>query len=57
MDIDHSSWVYLAKSLGLFYLIGLSIAVVVYACWPANRESFDNAAQQILDDDEDKPCP
>jgi cytochrome c oxidase cbb3-type subunit 4 len=27
-----------AKSYGLFYLIGMSIIVLIYALWPANRK-------------------
>jgi cytochrome c oxidase cbb3-type subunit 4 len=46
--------VWFSKSLGLFYLIALSIAVVVYAYWPSNKKRFDKAAQSILGH-EDKP--
>ena len=35
-----------AKSSGLFYLIALSICVVVYAYWPSNRKRFDDAAKR-----------
>jgi cytochrome c oxidase cbb3-type subunit IV len=52
MDNDFMVW--LSKSFGLFYLIALSIGVVVYAYWPSNKERFDKAAQSILGD-EDKP--
>ena len=54
VDLDHFSLVAFAKSFGLFYLIGLSIAVIVYAWWPANKKRFDRAAQDILVD-EDRP--
>jgi cytochrome c oxidase cbb3-type subunit 4 len=54
MTIDHGTLVWLAQSVGLIYLIVLSIAVVVYACWPANRTRFDQAAKAILRD-EDRP--
>ena len=55
MDIDHNSMVVFAKSFGLFYLIALSIGVVVYAYWPANKKRFDKAATSIFSD-EDGPC-
>lgn len=55
MDLDHQSFVAFAKSFGLFYLIALSIGVVVYAMWPSNKKRFDRAAESILDD-EDIPC-
>ena len=55
MSLDHDTLVWISKSFGLFYLIGLSIAVVVYAYWPSNKRNFDRAADAILDD-EDKPC-
>ena len=51
---NRSTLVWFAKSFGLFYLIALSVGVVVYAYWPSNKKRFDQAAQAILDD-EDKP--
>jgi len=54
MWIDHDTLVWLSKSLGLFYLLGLSLAVVVYVYWPSNTKQFDDAAESILRD-EDKP--
>jgi cytochrome c oxidase cbb3-type subunit 4 len=54
LGIDHGTLVWLSKSLGLFYLIGLSLAVVVYAYWRPNKKRFDEAAASIIDD-ENKP--
>ena len=54
MGLSHDTVVGIAKSFGLFYLIALSIGVLVYAYWPSNKKSFDQAAQAILVDD-DKP--
>lgn len=54
-DIDHGQFVAFSKSFGLFYLIALSVAVLVYAYWPANKRRFDEAASNILHD-EDTPC-
>ena len=54
MDFDHGSMVAFSKSFGLFYLIAMSVGVVVYACWPSNRQRFDKAAQSILHG-EDRP--
>ena len=54
MDIDHPTLVGLAKSLGLFYLLAMTAAVLVYACWPANKERFDKAARDVIED-EDEP--
>ena len=51
MSIDHDILVWFSKSFGLFYLIALSIGVLVYAYWPSNKKSFDQAAQSILVDD------
>ena len=53
--IDHAFLVGLSKSVGLFYLIALSIAVVIYAMWPSNKQRFDDAAQSIFHD-EAGPC-
>jgi cytochrome c oxidase cbb3-type subunit IV len=55
MDIDHLSLVAFAKSWGLLYLIALSVGVLVYAYWPANRQRFDRAGSSILGED-DRPC-
>ena len=49
--MDHETAVWLSKSYGLFYLIFLSVVVVVYCYWPANKAGFDKAARSILDDD------
>jgi cytochrome c oxidase cbb3-type subunit 4 len=54
MDIDHNFTVWFSKSFGLFYLMALSLAVVVYAYWPSNRTRVDDAATYILDE-EDRP--
>lgn len=53
--VDHETTVWFAKSFGLFYLIALSLAVVVYAYWPSNKKGFDHAAKSILRN-EDPPC-
>jgi cytochrome c oxidase cbb3-type subunit 4 len=52
--MDNNVVVWLSKSFGLFYLIALSIAVVVYAYWPSNKSKFDEAARSVLGH-EDKP--
>lgn len=53
--MGHETSVWFAKSFGLFYLVAMSIGVVVYAYWPSNRKPFDNAAQSILEPGEDQP--
>lgn len=54
MELDHGTLVWFSKSFGLFYLIGLSVLVVIYAYWPSKKKEFDRAAMSILQD-EDKP--
>jgi cytochrome c oxidase cbb3-type subunit 4 len=54
MTVEHDFLVGFSKSFGLFYLIALSICVLIYAYWPSNRKRFDHAAQSILTK-EDKP--
>jgi cytochrome c oxidase cbb3-type subunit 4 len=54
MSVDHNFLVGMSKSFGLFYLIMLSVAVLIYAYWPSNKSRFDRAAQSILRD-EDEP--
>lgn len=55
MPFDHDTLVGFSKSFGLFYLIALSVAVLIYVYWPANKKRFDVAAQDPLNDPEDKP--
>lgn len=55
MNIEHETLVWFSKSFGLFYLLGLSVIVVIYTYWPNNKKRFDEAAEAILVD-EDKPC-
>jgi cytochrome c oxidase cbb3-type subunit IV len=52
--MDHETALWLSKSFGLFYLIFMSVVVVAYVFWPANKAAFDRAARAILDDD-DRP--
>jgi cytochrome c oxidase cbb3-type subunit 4 len=54
MTMDNDFMVWFSKSFGLFYLIALSLGVLVYALWPSNKKRFDEAAQSILGQ-EDKP--
>lgn len=55
MPLDHDTLVAFSKSFGLFYLVALSIAVVVYAYWPGNRKRFDDAARAPISAREDRP--
>ncbi len=47
--MTHEFLVAFSKSWGLFYLIAMAIAVVVYAFWPSNRRRFEDAKRSILD--------
>jgi cytochrome c oxidase cbb3-type subunit 4 len=48
MEIDHAFTLWLSKFFWLFYLIAMSVAVTVYACWPRNKARFDKAATSVL---------
>lgn len=54
MDWGHDAVVYFSKSWGLFYLIAMSIAVVIYTFLPSNHARFKQAKTAILSR-EDKP--
>ncbi len=54
IEISHDVLAYFAKSWGLFYLIGFSVAVLIYAYRPSKKDGFDRAARQILDE-KDEP--
>ena len=56
MTIDHEMLTGFSKSFGLFYLIAMSIGVLVYTYWPSNKKPFENAAKAVVSDEEDKPC-
>ncbi len=52
MIFSHDTLVWFSKSFGLFYLIALSVAVLVYVYWPSNKKKFDSAANSILSGDD-----
>lgn len=56
MMIDHEVLTGFSKSFGLFYLIAMSIGVLVYTFWPSNRKPFERAANAVVSDEEDRPC-
>lgn len=51
---EHETLVAIAKSWGLFYLIGLSVCVLLYALWPKNAKRFEQAKMSVLEED-DRP--
>ncbi|MGZ8283309.1 MAG: cbb3-type cytochrome c oxidase subunit 3 [Allosphingosinicella sp.] len=55
IDVDHQSLVAFAKSFGLFYLMAMAAVALAYALWPSNKARFDQAANDIITD-EDRPC-
>jgi cytochrome c oxidase cbb3-type subunit 4 len=52
--MNHEFLVVFSKSWGLFYLIAMAVAVVIYAFWPSNRRRFDKAKRSVLER-EDEP--
>jgi cytochrome c oxidase cbb3-type subunit IV len=54
MQWGHDAVVLFSKSWGLFYLLAMALAVVVYTFWPSNKRKFDSAKRAILRK-EDKP--
>ncbi len=52
--MSHDDLLWLANGFGLFYLVGLSLIVVIYVFWPSNKKKFDQAAETILQG-EDRP--
>ena len=52
IGLSHDTVVGIAKSFGLFYLIGLSVIICIYAFWPSNRSRFDRAGRSIMDDED-----
>ena len=54
--MTHEIFVLIAKSFGLFYLMGFFLIVVFQTYRPSRRASADHAARSILTA-EDRPCP
>jgi cytochrome c oxidase cbb3-type subunit IV len=52
----HNTLIAFSKSFGLFYLIALSIGVLIYTFWPSNKQRFERAANTVVTE-EDRPCP
>ncbi|MEO9228016.1 MAG: cbb3-type cytochrome c oxidase subunit 3 [Devosia sp.] len=51
MSLDYATLVSFSKSWGLFYLIAIGIAVLIYTFWPSHKKRFDKAKYDILDDE------
>ena len=54
IEFSYDGLTYFAKSWGLFYMIGFSVAVLIYAYRPSKKDEFERAARQILDE-KDEP--
>ncbi|MFN3281510.1 MAG: cbb3-type cytochrome c oxidase subunit 3 [Gemmobacter sp.] len=54
--MTHDFALFLAKTFGLFYLMGFFILTVVHTYRPSRKARADRAARSILDA-EDRPCP
>lgn len=50
--MSHDFAVWAAKTIGLFYLVGLSVGVLLYVFWPGNAGRFEAAARMALDEEE-----
>ncbi|TGD42471.1 cbb3-type cytochrome c oxidase subunit 3 [Pseudotabrizicola sediminis] len=54
--MTHETYVIIAKTFGLIYLMVFFLIVVFQTYRPSRRASADHAAQSILTA-EDRPCP
>ncbi len=52
--MTHETFVMIAKTFGLFYLMGFFIIIVIHTCRPSRRASAEHAARSILTT-EDRP--
>ncbi|MEM5492988.1 cbb3-type cytochrome c oxidase subunit 3 [Hoeflea sp. AS16] len=55
MSPSHDLMVMIAKSFGLFYLMGFFIIVVIHTYRPSSKALADHAARSVLEQ-EDQPC-
>ncbi|MDN5785608.1 cbb3-type cytochrome c oxidase subunit 3 [Pseudorhodobacter sp.] len=53
--MTHETLVIIAKTVGLFYLMGFFILVVIHTYRPSRKAQADLAANSILTT-EDRPC-
>ena len=53
--MSHDLALFLAKTLGLFYLMGFFILIVIHTYWPTRKAGAERAAKSILTS-EDRPC-
>lgn len=49
--MTHETLVYLSKTVGLIWLMGFFVIVVIRAYSPSRRASYDRAARSILDEE------
>ena len=54
--MSHDIALFVAKTFGLFYLMGFFILIVVQTYRPSRKAAADRAAASILTA-EDRPCP
>ena len=54
--MTHETFVIIAKTFGLFYLMGFFGVVVVHTYRPSQKARAEHAAKSILTA-EDRPCP
>lgn len=55
MSLSHDFMVMIAKSFGLFYLMGFFIIVVIHTYRPSSKALADHAARSVLEP-EDLSC-
>lgn len=51
--MTHDILVYLSKTVGLIWLMGLFLVVVIRAYSPSRRKAYDAAARSILPEERD----
>ncbi len=54
-DTTYDAVLVFSKSWGALYILVFFLAAVVWAYWPSNKKTFDDASQRPLDE-EDRPC-
>lgn len=50
--MSHETLVFIAKTVGLFWMMAFFLVVVVMVYWPGRRAHYDRAARSILSDSE-----
>ncbi len=54
--MSYEAMAHFAQTWGMLYFAAIFALVLLYALWPGNQKTFDEAAKLAIDDDEPIPA-